>query len=89
MEIAYSLGDFDFVRKCFDVITKDTENKDQIFNAWWLLWKSHIRAGKEKEAEDCRKELLNLLPAQNYNEYLYEEMERHLLGEGDKPEIIW
>ncbi|BCJ99463.1 helix-turn-helix domain-containing protein [Anaerocolumna chitinilytica] len=89
MEIAYSLEDFDYVRKCFDVIIKDTENKDQIFNAWWLLWKSHKSAGKEKEAEDCRKKLLNLLPAQNYNEYLYEEIERHLLGEGDKPEIIW
>ena len=89
MEIAYSLEDFDYVRKCFDIITKDTENKDQIFNAWWLLWKSHKSAGKEKEAEDCKRELLNLLPNQNYNEYLYEEIERHLLGEGNKPEIIW
>lgn len=89
MEMAYSLGDLDYVQKCFEVITKDNDTPSQVFNAWWLQWKAYKKAGKEKEAEKCRKELLNILPKQNFNEYLYKGMERHLLGEDNKPETIW
>lgn len=88
MDIAYSLGDIEYVQRCFTVITKPGNSTSQIFNSWWLLWKTYNKIGNVKEAERCKKELLKQLPSQNYNEYVYEEMRKHLEGQGDKPETI-
>ena len=88
MDIAYSLGDIEFVHRCFTAITEPGNSTPQIFNAWWLLWKTYNKIGNVKETERCKKELLKQLPSQNYNEYVYEEMRKHLEGQGDKPETI-
>ena len=88
MDIAYSLGDIEYVKKCFTAITEPGNSTSQIFNSWWLLWKTYNKIGDIKETERCKKELLKQLPSQNYNEYVYEEMRKHLEGEGDKPETI-
>lgn len=88
MGAAYTLGNLEYVQKCFEVIVEDKDNTAQIFNAWWLLWKTYNKAANDKETEKCKKELLKQLPNQNYNEYVYEEMRKHLVGEGDKPKTI-
>lgn len=88
MDIAYTLGDIEYVKRCFDAITGEGSSRSQIFNAWWLLWKTYNKAGSYTEAEKCKIELLKQLPCQNYNEYVYEEMRKHLEGLGDKPETI-
>ena len=88
MDIAFSLENLEYVKRCFEVITEDKNNIPQIFNAWWLLWKTYNKVGNSIETEKCKKELLEQLPNQNYNEYIYGEMRKHLEGEGDKPESI-
>ena len=88
MDISYSLGDIEYVQRCFNAITEAGNSTPQIFNAWWLLWKTYNKVGNLKEAERCKKELLKQLPSQNYNEYVYEEMRKYLEGQGDKPETI-
>lgn len=88
MDLAFSLGDIEYVQRCFDVIIEEENNVPQIFNAWWLLWKTHTKVGNLKEAEHCKNELLKQLPSQNYNEYVYQEMRKHLEGEGEMPETI-
>jgi transcriptional regulator with XRE-family HTH domain len=88
MDIAYSLGNIEYVERCFNVIIGEGNSRSQIYNAWWLLWKTYSKAGRYIEAEMCKKELLLQLPYQNYNEYVYEEMRKHLEGQGDKPETI-
>lgn len=88
MDISFSLGNLEYVQRCFEVITEDKNNIPQIFNAWWLLWKTYNKIGNSIEAEKCKKELLKQLPNQNYNEYVYGEMRKHLEGEGDKPASI-
>lgn len=88
MDVAYSLGDIEYVQKCFTAITEPGNSTSQIFNGWWLLWKTYHKIGNVKEAEKCKKELLKQLPSQNYNEYVYEEMRKHIEGQGDKPETI-
>ena len=84
MDLAYSLGDIEYVKRCFIAITEASNNTPQIFNAWWLLWKTYKKVGNTKEADKCKKELLELLPNQNYNEYVYEEMRKYLEGRGGK-----
>ncbi len=88
MDIAYSLGDIGYVQRCFTSITEGGNSTPQIFNAWWLLWKTYNKVGNLKEAERCKKELLKQLPDQNYNDYVYEEIRKHLEEQGDKPETI-
>lgn len=88
MDIAYSLGDIEFVLSCFNAITESGNSTPQIFNAWWLLWKTYKKVGNLNEAEKCKRELLKQLPNQNFNEYVYEEMRKHLEGQGDKPVTI-
>jgi transcriptional regulator with XRE-family HTH domain len=88
MDIAYSLGDIEYVKRCFDVITENNDDTPQIFNAWWLLWKTYNKVGNFKEAEMCKNVLLEQLPSQKYNEYEYEERRKHLEGQGEKPETI-
>jgi transcriptional regulator with XRE-family HTH domain len=88
MDAAYTLGNLEYVQKCFEAIVEDKSNTSQLFNAWCLLWKTYKKVGNDKEAERCKKELLNQLPNQIYNEYVYEKIRKHLVGEGDKPEII-
>lgn len=88
MDAAYTLGKIEYVQKCFEVIVEDKENTPQIFNAWWLLWKTYEKVGNCKEAERCRKELLKQLPNQKYNEYTYEKYRSYLAGEGSKPETV-
>lgn len=85
MEAVYQLGDIESVKKYFDRMIHGTEDAAQIFNAWWLLWKTCEKAGCQEDAEKCKEELLKLLPAQNYNEYELEQMRGHLEGEGKKP----
>ncbi|HKM35855.1 MAG TPA: helix-turn-helix transcriptional regulator [Lachnospiraceae bacterium] len=89
MDLAYSLGNIVYVQKCFDAITVAGNTTPQIFNAWWLLWKTYNKVGNYKEAEKCKIELLKQLPSQNYNEYVYEEIRKHLEGQGDKPDTIF
>ena len=89
MEAAYMLGNLESVQRCFQVITEDKENTPQIFNAWWLLWRTYQKLGHEIEAERCKQELLVQLPKQNYNEYIFEEMRRCLEEEGAIPEEIF
>lgn len=88
MDAAYTLGDLEYVQKCFDKIIEDKDNTPQIFNAWWLLWKTYTKVGSEEEAQRCKNELLVQLPNQKYNEYVYEEMRKHLMGEGNLPETV-
>lgn len=88
MDVAYSLGNIEYVQRCFEAITEDKDNKAQIFNAWWLLWKTYNKVGNYKGAEQCKKELLKQLSDQGYNEYVYEQMRKHLEDKGDKPESI-
>lgn len=88
MDIACSLGDIEYVEKCFDVLTEDNYDTPQIFNAWWLLWETYNKIGNLKETEKCKKVLLDQLPSQNYNEFVYEKMKKYLEGVGDKPETI-
>lgn len=89
MEAAYMLGNLEYAQRCFQVITEDKKNMPQIFNAWWLLWRTYQRIGNEREAEACRQELLLQLPKQKYNEYIFEEMRRCLEGECAIPEAIF
>ena len=37
---------------------EDQDNTSQIFNAWWLLWKTYNKATNYKETEKCKKERL-------------------------------
>lgn len=88
MDAAYTLGNLEYVLKCFEVISEDKDNTSQIFNAWWILWKTYEKVGNNKEREKCKKELLKQLPNQGYNEYVHEKIRKHLIGEGDKPETV-
>lgn len=88
MDVAYSLGDVEYVERCFEVITEEDNNTEQIFNAWWLLWKTYMKVENHEAALQCKLELLKQLPNQNYNEYGYEEMRKHLEGQGNAPETI-
>ncbi|BCN29098.1 helix-turn-helix transcriptional regulator [Anaeromicropila herbilytica] len=88
MDLAYELGNLDYVIHCFEVITEDKENTSQVFNAWWLLWKTYHKLGYDIETEKCRIELLEQLHKQNYNEYVLEQMRMHLDGKGEKLQTI-
>ena len=58
MDAAYTLGNLKYVKKCFEVIAEDKDTTSQIFNAWWLLWKTYNKATNYKETEKCKKERL-------------------------------
>lgn len=78
MDFAYAVKDKEYVEQCFHAIISGTRDKDQIYNAWWLLWKTNIKLGDEEEAEQCRQELLEQLKGLELNEYKYEDMRESL-----------
>lgn len=86
MEAAYVLNNTPYTQICFDFITAHSTDIHQIFNAWWLLWKSHKKIGNQVEATRCQKVLLSQLPKQGYNEYTLEKLHKQLTG--DSPQII-
>lgn len=80
MEAAYRINDVSYVEKCFRYITEKAEDEGQIFNAWWLLFKTYEKNGNS-EAERCKEELLGRLPKQGYNAYVLEKIKAQLQGE--------
>ena len=78
MEAAYQLADLDYALECFNYIIEDKDNISQVFNGWWLLYFTYQKTGHEKEANECREKLLDLLPIQPTNEYNRELIRRKL-----------
>lgn len=75
MEAGFELNDLKTVLSCFDIITEYSTDKAQIFNAWWLLWKAYQKSNMVRDIERCKEKLLELLPLQGYNDYIYSSME--------------
>lgn len=88
MEFAYTVGDEEYVKQCFDAIIAGTKDKNQIYNAWWLLWKTYQKVGDEQEAERCRQSLLEQLEGLGLNEYKYERMKKSLESEDEKVHTV-
>ncbi|MCH4889487.1 helix-turn-helix transcriptional regulator [Acidaminobacter sp. JC074] len=68
METAFSLNDYKSCKTFFDVICK-SDDKAQIFSAWWIMWKMHKNQGRIDEERTCADMLRRLLPEQDINEY--------------------
>lgn len=83
LEAAYQTGDIHLALQYFNIILEQNKDVRQVFNAWWLLWKTYQKLGNEIEAEKCQRELLALLPKQKYNDYVHEQIFNHLNGCAD------
>ena len=88
MEAALVIEDIEYAKICFNKILENNQDKHQIFNAWWLLWKLYKKLGDTKETETCRLELLRQLPLQGLNAFSFENIKNHLNGIGEKPVTI-
>lgn len=84
LDAALKIGNFEYGEKYFQEIVLNNIDVEQVFNAWWLLWMLYNKKSKVTEAENCRQELLKLLPEQKCNEFRKEFLESCLMGSSKK-----
>lgn len=73
MEVAYVKRDIEYADLCFHKIVDKNPDKDQVFNAWWLLYKVY-HANQHEKTEALRLKLIQMIDDLEINDYRKEDL---------------